>query len=277
MVTQHPILPCLVKTPVIGQTSHHGLAGPPTYIIKLKADAGTLTIQRPSHCNTRISITVSKMSTIRQPPNIYIIGAQGTGKTTIVNEMERLFHSTPLGPSMEEPQIIREVARKVQEIHPIHTESIRSNPSQSLRLQKRIQAAQFEAEREALREGLWFISDRSGFDPIVYARRYVGSEAAADMVRSVEWLELRERMSASLVVVCEAGMGWLQDDGVRLMPEDREDWIQLHELFCEMLDEVGLQYFVLSASITDLSDRVGFVLLTGLSLYAAKEIVLPSL
>lgn len=147
---------------------------------------------------------------------------------------------------MKKPQIIREVARKVQRIHPIPTESIRSDPSQSLQLQKRIQAAQFEAEREALQRGSWFISDRSGFDPIVYARRYVGSEAAADMMESVWWVELMERMSASLVVVCESGMGWLQDDGVRLMPEDREDWMQLHNLFCEMLDEAGLLYCLLA-------------------------------
>lgn len=210
---------------------------------------------------------------MRRPISIYIIGTQGTGKTTIVNKLDRLFCSTPVAPPMKKPQIIREVARKVQRIHPIPTESIRSDPSQSLQLQKRIQAAQFKAEREALQRGSWFISGRSGFDPIVYARRYVGSEAAADMMESVWCVELMERMSASLVVVCESGMGWLQDDGVRLMPEDREDWMQLHNLFCEMLDEAGLMYFVLPAGITDLSGRVEFVLSKWKGLHSAKEAV----
>lgn len=172
------------------------------------------------------------MSPTRGPPNIYIIGAQSTGKTTIFNELDRLFRSDSHIPSTDKPRIIPEVARKVLKTHPIATESIRSDASQSLALQTRILAAQFNSERRALRCGSSFISDRSGFDPIVYARRYAGSEAAAEMMKSAEWLELRDRMSGSLVVICEAGVGWLQDDGVRLMPEDRGDWIRLHELFC---------------------------------------------
>lgn len=178
---------------------------------------------------------------------------------------------------MEGPQIIREVAREVQRIHPIATESIRSDRSLSLQLQKRIQAAQFEAETEALNRGSWFISDRSGFDPMVYARRYVGTEAAAEMMRSAEWLELKGRISASLVIVCEAGMGWLQDDGVRLIPEDREDWIRLHELFCGMLDEAGLPYDVLPSNITDIAGRVEFILSRWRNFHAHKDVVWPML
>lgn len=218
-----------------------------------------------------------KMSAMRCPPSIYIIGAQGTGKTTIVNELERLFDSTQYVPSTQQPRIIREVAREVQRIHPIATESIRSDPSLSLQLQKRIQAAQFEAETVALGRGSWFISDRSGFDPMVYARRYVGKEAAAEMMRSEEWLELKERMHESLVIVCETGMGWLQDDGVRLMPEDRDDWVRLHELFCRMLDEVGLRYHVLPSDITDLAGRVEFILSKWRSLHASRHAIMPLL
>lgn len=214
---------------------------------------------------------------MRRPPSIYVVGAQGTGKTTIVNELSRLFHSFQSALPMEGPQIIREVAREVQRIHPIATESIRSDRSLSLQLQKRIQAAQFEAETEALNRGSWFISDRSGFDPMVYARRYVGTEAAAEMMRSAEWLELKGRISASLVIVCEAGMGWLQDDGVRLIPEDREDWIRLHELFCGMLDEAGLPYDVLPSNITDIAGRVEFILSRWRNFHAHKDVVWPML
>lgn len=137
---------------------------------------------------------------------------------------------------------------------------LRADPDLSLNLQKLILAAQADAEEEALARGSWFISDRSGLDPIVYAREYAGAEAAAHMVQSDDWLMVKKRMSRSIVVVCEAGMGWLKDDGVRLMPRDREDWIAFHELFCGMLDKAGLLYHILPVTMTDLSERVNFVL-----------------
>lgn len=74
--------------------------------------------------------------------------------------------------------------------------------------------AQLNAECRALESRKWFISDRSGVDPIVYARKYVSEEAAEDLVKSTEWLELKERMKSALVIVCEAGVDWLIDDGV---------------------------------------------------------------
>ncbi len=52
--------------------------------------------------------------------------------------------------------------------------------------------------------------------------RYVGQDSARPLCESAEWLELRDRMAESLLIVCEAGCDWLADDGVRLMPEDRE-------------------------------------------------------
>ncbi|MBE3041987.1 ATP-binding protein [Candidatus Bathyarchaeota archaeon] len=195
------------------------------------------------------------MSATAVPPNIYIVGAQGTGKTTVVNELERHFRS-----NTQMPQIVSEVARQVQREHPIIIEHIRSDPHQSLTLQKWILAAQVEAEKEALSRGSWFVSDRSGLDPIVYARRYAGLEASEEMLGSADWIVLKGRMAGSLVVVCEPGAEWPHDDDVRLIPEDREDWIQLHELFCRMLEETGLAYCVLPAAMTDLSGRVDFVL-----------------
>lgn len=67
-------------------------------------------------------------------------------------------------------------------------------------------------------------------------------------------------MAGSLVIVSEAGAEWPEDDGVPLMPEDREDWIRLHWLFCETLDEIGPRYCVFPAFMTDLSENVDFVL-----------------
>lgn len=67
-------------------------------------------------------------------------------------------------------------------------------------------------------------------------------------------------MAASLVIVCEAGVDWLVDDGVRLMPLDSKEWAQLHGEFCGVLGDVGLDYHVLPAGVRDLDERVRFVL-----------------
>ena len=192
--------------------------------------------------------------------NIYIVGAQCAGKTTIVSQLRQRFQALAPQLSIDEPEIISEVARNVLKKHAIETENIRADPDLSLNLQNLILAAKADAEDQALARGSWFISDRSGLDPIVYAREYAGAEAAAHMVQSDDWLMVKKRMSRSIVVVCEAGMGWLKDDGVRLMPRDREDWIAFHELFCGMLDKAGLSYHILPATMTDLSERVNFVL-----------------
>ena len=119
--------------------------------------------------------------------------------------------------------------------------------------------AQYATEKVA-ETSQWFISDRSGFDPIVYARRYVGEEGARSLMEMEIWGELKERMGRSLVVVCEAGADWLVDDGVRLMPENKEDWVAFHDLFCELLRDAGLDFVVLPCEMKHLAERVRFVL-----------------
>lgn len=192
--------------------------------------------------------------------SIYIVGAQCTGKTTLVKQLEVDLKSWSRGNAVEEPETISEVARTILRKHSCTTDEIRSSPERSLALQKLILSAQVEKEDEALERSSWFLSDRSGIDPIVYAARYVGIRAAEDMQRSAGWLKLKGRMADSLIVVCEAGMTWLEDDGVRLMPQDHQDWIKMHELFCHMLNTVGLGYCVLPCSVPNIADRLQFVL-----------------
>jgi len=79
------------------------------------------------------------------------------------------------------------------------------------------------------------------------------------MQRQPAWIEVKARMLDSLVIVCEAGTPWLTDDGVRLMPDSEEAWMQLFHEFCRLLDEVGLQYFVVPRTMLDLSERAEFV------------------
>ncbi len=64
----------------------------------------------------------------------------------------------------------------------------------------------------------------------------------------------------AVVIVCEAGADWLTDDGVRLMPGSREDWVGFHHFFCQCLDDWGLTYEVLPCDVTSLAERVAFVL-----------------
>ena len=196
------------------------------------------------------------------PANIYIIGAQCTGKTTLVTALQAHLRAqvseSSQGQLQSLPPIITEVARTVLREHKFKASDITSSPSRALSFQRLILQAQHEAETSVTEP--WYISDRSGLDPIIYASRYVGSDAAELMTRTELWRDLRERMSRSLIIVCEAGMDWLTDDGVRLMPADKADWTAFHDLFCTFLQEAQLDFAVLPRSMKDIEQRVDFVL-----------------
>ncbi|KAF7546295.1 hypothetical protein G7Z17_g8548 [Cylindrodendrum hubeiense] len=197
-----------------------------------------------------------KLINAMPPTNVYVVGAQCTGKTTLVNALECSFEPTP---DVSPPAIVKEVARSVLKIHNFTALDITSSPDRCLALQNLILDAQRDAERHALQDDQWIISDRSGLDPIVYARRYIGHGAAEAMMASAAWRELRSRMSTSLIVVCEAGADWLVDDGVRLMPQDRDDWVDFHREFCQVLEQVGLHYEVIPCAIAGIDERTAFV------------------
>lgn len=192
------------------------------------------------------------------PKNIYIVGAQCTGKTTLIGALSSHFTASSLS-TTPAPLVFTEVARTVLRKHNLTGSDIASSPSKNLLFQQLMIEAQYATEKVA-ETSQWFISDRSGFDPIVYARRYVGEEGARSLMEMEIWGELKERMGRSLVVVCEAGADWLVDDGVRLMPENKEDWVAFHDLFCELLRDAGLDFVVLPCEMKDLAERVRFVL-----------------
>ena len=163
------------------------------------------------------------------PKNIYIVGAQCTGITTLITALSAHFtNSSSTTRTAPAPLILAEVARTVLRQHDFTASDITSSLSKAMLMQKLILEAQYSAEKAAGTR--WFISDRSGFDPVVYTKRYVGEEGARDLMRTNAWVELKERMEHSLVVVCEAVADWLIDDGVRLMPEDKEDRVAFHDL-----------------------------------------------
>ncbi|KAI8676078.1 hypothetical protein NCS56_00494700 [Fusarium sp. Ph1] len=157
-----------------------------------------------------------------------------------INKLRSELENWLADTSIIKPQIVSEVVRTVLTKHKFTAEDVKSSPSRCLALQQLILEAQALAEKEALQRSSWFISDRSGVDPLVYARKYVSADAALEMQRQSAWIEVKARMSASLIVVCEAGTPWLTDNGVRLMPGNEEAWMQLFDEFCGLLDEVGL-------------------------------------
>jgi nicotinamide riboside kinase len=200
--------------------------------------------------------------------SIYIIGAQSTGKTTLVNALAEAFQKQlqATGASKQTPTVIKEIARTiVQREAQFSREAVAATPERALRLQHRILAAQYDAEIAISHANTpvpgpeWYISDRSGLDPIVYARCLVGKEAAADMLATTAWQELESRMKAGLVILCEAGGVWLQDDGLRLMPGDLDEWLKVDASFRDMLEARGIDYYVMSKEMLNIQDRVGIV------------------
>ncbi|KAK8067362.1 hypothetical protein PG997_014109 [Apiospora hydei] len=201
------------------------------------------------------------------PRNIYIIGAQSTGKSTLVDALEAHFRQNTSS-SLPAPTVIREVARAVLRDHNFTAQDIRDSPTRALELQRLILAAQAKAEGEVKNKASltpstpssWLISDRSAIDPVVYAWMYVGPEAAKALMESTEWRGMHDRMAGSLVVVCEAGVEWLTDDGVRLMPTGKSEWARTHEVFCQVLEEASMRYIVLPCNLGQTEERLDFVL-----------------
>lgn len=201
----------------------------------------------------------------RRPRNIYIVGAQSSGKTTLISGLEKYFHdhsNTTWGAStVGKPFVLEEVARKVLLDCGCTGKTVSDSKSEALRLQSLILEAQSEAE-DAIKD-LWFMSDRSGLDAIVYAKLYAGESEAEQLMETKHWREMETALQNSLVIVCEPVVPWLKEDGLRLMPKDlsarAELVFKIHGLFCDLLNRLGFRYLILPKSLTDLDARVHFV------------------
>ncbi|KAL8820154.1 MAG: hypothetical protein Q9223_001571 [Gallowayella weberi] len=193
------------------------------------------------------------------PKSIYIIGAQSTGKTTLVTALGDYFaQNEDAHVASRPPQQLKEVARGVLKSHNFTASDIRNSKSRALELQRLIIEAQTQAE-EALRNA-WYIADRSALDAIAYARQYVGAAEARGLRQGVSWHVIQEKMRAGVVILCEPGGKWLIDDGVRLMPQHQAEWFELHSHFMDLLAECEIEYFVIPCSIVGLDERVQFVI-----------------
>ncbi|KAI4246120.1 MAG: hypothetical protein L6R40_002072 [Gallowayella cf. fulva] len=194
----------------------------------------------------------------RSPSNIYIIGAQSTGKTTLVTALGHYFGQNLKSYGLaENPHQLKEVARGVLREHGFTASDITTSKSRALELQRLIIQAQIRAEKAL--EHSWYIADRSALDAVAYAQQYVGESEAHGLQQGLTWSEVEHKMRAGTVILCEPGGQWLMDDGVRLMPQDRAEWFELHSHFMRLLTGCNIEYVVLPCSIAGLEERVAFV------------------
>ena len=186
-----------------------------------------------------------------EPKNIYIIGAQPSGKTTLTSILKTYFENTSdltwRAVVAQKPHILGEVARQVLQDHNSTGLDVCESKSCALELQTFILEAQYRAETTA--KGSWFISDRSGVDTVVYGKCYAGENGAEKLLSMNVWKELEKTLRKSLIIVCEPVITWLAEDGLRFMPENPSARTELvsviHKNFCDFLDAAAFstQYF----------------------------------
>lgn len=190
------------------------------------------------------------------------MGAPCTGKTTILRALRQYYATSKDACNFSQPTYITEVARGMLENLQISRDDITNSPDKCLKLQKAILQAQYHAEH-ALEDdegSSWYISDRSGLDPIVFAQLYVGVPAAAELLSSPAWEALEWKMKQSLVVLCESGCSWLTDDGVRLVPPSATAWLRFDQTFKQLFEARGIRYVTVPAKLIHIEARIGLVL-----------------
>lgn len=192
-----------------------------------------------------------RMGTI--PRNIFIIGPQCTGKTTLVLKLEEILSDESVSPSR--PRIIHEVVRHIMGTENFSVDDF--GTERWIQLQQRTLTTQADIEEHLQQER--FISDRSVLDPIVYAQ--LGGDALSELRKSDHFHASVKRMQDGLVVLCEAGQkAWLSSDGVRVAFENVERWEAMTDQFKMLLAEERIPYHVLSGEVVSVEERVNFVL-----------------
>ena len=190
-------------------------------------------------------------------PCIYVIGAQSTGKSTLVSHLERLFEAkrTYHGQPVPRPQILQEVARKVLRDNNLKATEVFNSKEQALELQRLIIDAQCKAENEV---NGWYISDRSVLDALVYAQQYGGSDESLTSMEQME--DAVARLRDGIIVLCEPVEKWLVKDGVRLMPGDIAEWLDLHQRFQQNLAALKIDHLLLPQTRLDIDERAACVI-----------------
>ncbi|KAM3067002.1 hypothetical protein ACMFMG_011784 [Clarireedia jacksonii] len=197
----------------------------------------------------------------RKPPNIYLIGPQCTGKSTLLEAL-RAYYAIDSNREFENqrvecPAIIEEVVRRVMRENGFSVQDLK-DAHRGFELQQRVLLEQYHAEE--IIQGEWYISDRSGLDALVYAKEYIGVSTAKELENTREWNTLRKRMQDAVVVFCEAGTAdWLSEDEVRMAYSNTAESERLNKEFHTMLIQHRIQYVVLPKHLRDLLERVDLI------------------
>jgi len=188
--------------------------------------------------------------------NIYIIGPQSTGKTTLVNALfKKLGGRVP---------VIQEIARHVmKEKGYSRTDVDSTDPERRFAMQNDIFLAQLEHEENFLRADVNFVSDRSAIDPLIYLMQYSGTQMLNRIIRTTEWQNVRKRYSdvkKSLIILLLPIEEFLVDDDVRYIAKSTQDWFSLGMTFQQFLSEQDIPAIELGEQCRDLEERVERVL-----------------
>lgn len=195
---------------------------------------------------------MQQMGTI--PRNIFIIGPQCTGKTTLVLKLEEIMSDESVSPSR--PRIIHEVVRHIMGTKSFSVDDF--GTERWIQLQQCTLTTQADIEERLQQE--WFISDRSVLDPVVYAQ--LGGDTLSELRKSDHFRASVKRMQDGLVILCEAGReAWLSSDRVRVRFENFEQWEAMTDQFKVLLAEERIPYHVLSSEVASVEERVNFVLM----------------
>lgn len=189
---------------------------------------------------------------------LYIIGVSATGKTTLIDDLAKHFAPHKQAQKLG---IITEVARELVKCSHLSSATIRSGDSDSMQLQRMILWIQRVREDAALKSKTLVLSDRSGIDPLVFAKYYGQDQSMfATMQKSEDWQTLRRRMQGASVVLCEPQKEWYREDGVRVELESSSELFQLHQAFFDLLTEHEIPFVILPRHMEGREARVEFVL-----------------
>lgn len=221
-------------------------------------------------------------------PDIYLVGVAGPAKTALAKDLDMYFlKGSESGDDAEipwyPPDLISKAADKILGEQKNRIASSQTRPIEPYivrAIQNSILLAQHSAEREALSMGglSWLVCDGSGVEPIVYLERYAPDETpgARGLADTEVWLELRDQMRESLVVVTEELVGsseaarWRSEalgtdedrSGLSGLAEDLKDLAGFHGAVREFLERQGIGFVVFPAELKGSRDAVMWVVET---------------
>ena len=188
--------------------------------------------------------------------NVYVIGPQSTGKTTLIKALVEFFGG--------DGAVIQEVARNVMREKGYSRIDVDSNDDErKFGLQRDIFNAQVEKELALVQAGTPFVSDRSAVDPLIYLLHYCGRETMSRITSTDEWRKVRDRYAdtkQSLLVLLSPVREFLIDDNVRYMSKSLDDWHLLATNFRLFLVEEEIAFIEMGKDVLDIKDRVARVI-----------------